>query len=84
MTTAPIIATSNKTEAISKGSRYDSNKLRATVSEMGGNMSAAAAVNTEEPYTGVFPEVQNIRPTWPASASATMTATHFYHANWIC
>jgi len=84
ITTAPIMATSNNTEAISNGSRYDSNRLWATVSELGGKLTAAAAVCTGNPWPGIFPEDQNIRPTWPANASAMTRATHFCRANWIC
>ncbi len=76
--------TSNKTDAISNGNRYESNRLFATASELGGNRFAATAVSIGNPCPGIFPEVQNITPTWPASASATMSATHFCRANWIC
>ena len=70
------MATSKRTDAISNGKRYDSNRLRATASELGGNFVAAAAVRTGRPCPGIFPEVQNMKLTWAASASATKSPTH--------
>src|SRR6267142_4076577 len=83
MTTAPIIATSNKTEAISNGSRYELNKLLATASAFGGNRFAGAAVKIGSPWPGIFPVVQNITPICALSASVTTSATHFCRANFI-
>src|SRR5260370_19255492 len=77
------MATSNKTDAISNGKRYDSNRLCATVSELGGKFPAAAAVSTGDPRPCTFPDDQNIRPVCPAMASATKKYPHFFRAHWI-
>src|SRR2546430_16610810 len=52
------MATSNKTDAISNGNRYESDRFFATASELSGKRFAATAVSTGNPCPGIFPEVQ--------------------------
>src|SRR5208337_2206876 len=83
MTTAPTMATSSKTLAISNGSRYASNKPCASVSVFGGNFPAGTALGSKNPWPGTLRDDHSITPTSRASASVTKSATHFCRENCI-
>ena len=78
------MATNNNNEAISNGNKYDENKLLATASEFGGNLSAGTAFRTGTPCPGIFLLDQSIRPTCAASAKEMSRAPHYCRANCIC